>query len=88
MPVSLSTRDHEQECIDYYLTQMNEPLLNFLTFTHQQGMGMVCDQELKVNYANKDELQREEELRKNQTYRIPSLRDYEMIKVLGTGGFS
>ena len=38
---------------------------------------------LKVNYAAKDEIE-EEKLNKQ----VPSLRNFDFIKVLGTGGFA
>jgi len=41
------------------------------------------DVTLKVNYVDKDEI--EEEL---TTKAVPSLRNFDFIKVLGTGGFA
>ena len=75
-PVSLSTRENEAECIDFLLTRDNEMLATFLQPTR----------ELKVNYADKFNL--EEEARKKKEKAVPSLRDFEFIKVIGKGGFA
>lgn len=71
-PVALSTMKNEHECIDYFLTQDNQLLENFLPPSKYQI-------ELRLIFS------------KNQGPRTnypPTLGEYELIKVLGTGGFS
>ena len=41
---------------------------------------------LKIHYASKLEI--EDERNKKKVKEVPSLRDFEFIKVLGTGGFA
>jgi len=72
-PVCLSTVYNETECVDFFLTQRHEMVATYLPM----------DSILKVNYVAKEEL--EEEKSSKQT---PSLRNFEFIKVLGTGGFA
>ena len=42
--------------------------------------------ELRVNYVSKFDF--EEDNRKKQENAVPSLRDFEFIKVIGKGGFA
>ena len=70
------------ECIDYFLTQSNELVSTYLPLT---GDAEACSLELKVHYVNKQELVLE---RKRGRRDVPKLRDFEFIKVLGTGGFA
>jgi len=76
-PVSLSTRNHHSESIDYFLTVKSEPLVNFLD---PKGA------ELQVNFISRAEL--EEETRSKSKGLMPSFKDFELIKVLGKGGFA
>lgn len=69
-PVSLSTRHHLSESVDYFLTVCDEPVANFLPI----------DAELKVNFVTRAEHQAKK--------RLPTLKDFELIKVLGKGGFA
>jgi len=64
---------NEAECIDFFLTQKNQIVATFLPM----------DAILKVNYVEKDELEEEKSNKK-----VPSLRNFDFIKVLGTGGFA
>ena len=69
----MSTVYNEAECIDFLLTQRNQMVATFLPM----------DVVLKVNYVAKDEIEEEE-----TTKAVPSLRNFDFIKVLGTGGFA
>ena len=64
---------NDEECIDFLLTQKNQMVSTFLK------IGTI----LKVNYVDKKELEEEKE-----TKAVPSLRNFDFIKVLGTGGFA
>ena len=66
------------ECIDYFLTVDSQPLASFLS-AHQTG-GRVT-QDLQIVYQSNDTQVRPPHL-------PPALSEYELIKVLGTGGFS
>ncbi len=57
---------------------MNEPLSSFLTPTDK----------LNVCYAKRNDLVREEKLKKLKVWEIPSLKDFYYIKNIGQGGFS
>lgn len=72
-PVCLSTVYNEAECIDFLLTQKHQMVATFLPM----------DSILKVNYVAKDEIEEEK-----ATKQVPSLRCFDFIKVLGTGGFA
>lgn len=41
IPTALSTRFNEEECIDFFLTQPTEPLINFLTFKKSKSNSMI-----------------------------------------------
>ena len=69
------------ECIDYFLTQKNELISTFLPVPNPKSSHLV---ELKVHYVNREELEEHRGGKKG----VPKLRDFEFIKVLGTGGFA
>ena len=69
----LSTVYNEEECIDFLLTQKHQMVATFLK------IGSL----LKVNYVEKSELEEERDSKA-----VPSLRNFDFIKVLGTGGFA
>ena len=72
-PVCLSTLYNEAECIDFLLTQPGQMVSTYLPM----------DVVLKVNYVSKEELDED-----NCSKQVPSLRNFDFIKVLGTGGFA
>ena len=87
--VSLSTADRKSECIDFYLTQQNQLLNKFLTFYQDKKSDLIlADQELIINFMPRVEweLYQVRNLKPNRD--LNSLRDYDLLKVLGTGGFS
>ncbi|CDW89354.1 protein kinase domain containing protein [Stylonychia lemnae] len=91
IPTSVSTLYNEEECIDYMLQQPDIPLSGILNFNHKINLQQVfCDQVLKLNFVTADEIKAEVKKSKQRSsnLQIASLKDYDMIKVLGTGGFS
>ena len=40
-PISLSTIDNKSECIDFYLTQMQQPLYKFFTISQNTKSDMI-----------------------------------------------
>ena len=77
-PTTLSTRYNDLECIDYFLNLKDQPLASFLTAKRKGGR---VTQDLKLNFCPPNHIPRPVNLQ-------PALADFEMIKVLGTGGFS
>lgn len=57
---------------------MRQPLKKFL----------VSDIQLKLLYVPQKELEHEEILRRKNARRIPKLKQYELVKNIGIGGFS
>ena len=66
------------ECIDYFLTVDSQPLASFLSAPQTGGR---VTQDLQIVYQSNDTQVRPPHL-------PPALSEYELIKVLGTGGFS
>lgn len=69
--------------------KMSEPLANFLTFTYNKSENcQVAEQQLKINYITKEEHTKQTNQDKKKHKELPNLQDFDLIKVLGTGGFS
>jgi hypothetical protein len=77
-PTTLSTRYNDLECIDYFLNLRDQPLATFLTANKKGGK---ITQDLKLNFCPFNHIPRPLNL-------PPALADFELLKVLGTGGFS
>ena len=88
-PVSLSTADRKSECIDFYLTQHNQLLNKFLTFSQDKKSDLIlADQELIINFIPRVEWEQYQVRNLKPNRDLNSLRDYDLLKILGTGGFS
>jgi len=88
--VSLSTKAGVNECIDYSLTKAEVPLSKVFVSknTGFQNFYSQRELELKLHLVDKAYQEREYRLAHKRIKVLPSLRDFEIVKVIGTGGFS
>ena len=61
-------------------------VLNLFALMRQIATFLQPTRQLRVNYVSKFDF--EEDNRKKQANAVPSLRDFEFIKVIGKGGFA
>ena len=73
-PTALATQGGDLECIDYLLTVDTQPIATFLTAAKPGGHHVT--QELQLVFRDH-----------HQSWH-GQLSEYDLIKVLGTGGFS
>ena len=74
-PTALSTQGGDLECIDYLLTVDTQPIATFLTAAKVGGH---VTQELQLVFRDPSTIHTGHQ----------ALSEYDLIKVLGTGGFS
>ena len=48
----------------------------------------MAEQQLKVNYVTKEEFSSQTDQDKTNVKTLPTLQDFDLLKVLGMGGFS
>lgn len=72
-PTALSTQGGDLECIDYLLTVDTQPLASFLSGSKSQ-----LTQELQLVFRDTSASHSGQQ----------ALSEYDLLKVLGTGGFS
>ena len=65
--MSLALKNHESECMDLFLTQLDKPLKSFLQFTKNANY-YICENVLKVNFVTIDEVQSERISDKKNTF--------------------
>ena len=87
---TLSSLNGELECVDFFLTQADEPLANFLNFGKpfiRLITYVFLEEKLRINFHAADHSKTSRRLSKLGNS-IPSIKDFKFLKVLGKGGFA